>query len=192
MGSLRITGGVLKGRRVEVPSGDFEIRPAMDRMRESLFSILGALDGRSFLDLFSGSGVIGLEAASRGASPVECVERDRGKRALLIRNVSMASERIEVHCVPVERFVARAERRYDIIFADPPFPYAFKSELVAAIAEKRLLQPGGTLLLHFPAEEEPVKEAGGLSAVDEREYGRSRVRFYKAAEGCEAPGAEIP
>lgn len=180
MGALRVSGGVLRGRKAEVPAGSLEIRPAMDRMRESLFGILGPLDGKSFLDLFSGSGIIALEASSRGASPVECVERDRDKRAVLIRNVSIAPERIEVHCVPVERYIARALRRFDLVFADPPFPYAFKAELASSIAERKLLEPGGLFLMHYPSEETLPEAPAGLTVIDEREYGRSRVRFYRA------------
>jgi 16S rRNA (guanine(966)-N(2))-methyltransferase RsmD len=82
---MRITGGTLKGRRIEVPRGI--IRPAMDRMRESIFAVLGDLSGLSFLDIFSGSGIIALEAASRGAGPVEAVEMDPHKRKTLIKNV---------------------------------------------------------------------------------------------------------
>ena len=74
---MRITGGAYCGRIIELPESSMEIRPAMDRMRESVFAILGDLTGLSFLDLFSGSGIIALEAASRGAHPVVCVERDR-------------------------------------------------------------------------------------------------------------------
>ncbi|MBU0928758.1 MAG: 16S rRNA (guanine(966)-N(2))-methyltransferase RsmD [Spirochaetes bacterium] len=181
MGGLRITGGTLKGRRIEVPKGDFEIRPAMDRMRESLFSILGPLDGRSFLDMFSGSGIIALEAASRGASPVACVERDRAKLGLLIRNVSIAPERIDCHCVPVERFVVRCERAYSVVFCDPPFPYSHKSDLIRSIADGGLVEPGGLLLIHYPSEDTLPQSHGSLSAIDERSYGRSTVRFYKRA-----------
>lgn len=182
MSGLRITGGTLKGRRIEVPKGDFEIRPAMDRMRESLFSILGPLDGRSFLDLFSGSGIIALEAASRGASPVACVERDRGKLGLLIQNVSMAVERIDCHCVPVERFVLRCERAYSVVFCDPPFPYAHKADLVRSIADHGLVEPGGLLLIHYPSEETLPQSHGNLVMSDEREYGRSVVRFYQRSK----------
>ena len=72
---MRITGGELKGRIIKCPDGI--IRPAMDRMRESVFAVLGPLNGASFLDLFSGSGTIAIEAVSRGASSVELVEKDR-------------------------------------------------------------------------------------------------------------------
>lgn len=190
-GGLRITGGILKGRRIEVPKGDFEIRPAMDRMRESLFSILGPLQGRSFLDLFSGSGIIALEAASRGASPVACVERDRAKLGLLIQNVSIAPERIDCRCVPVERFVLRCERSYSVVFCDPPFPYAHKAELVRSIADRALVEPGGLLLIHYPSEDTLPESHGSLAMSDEREYGRSIVRFYtRSAEPSRVNGPE--
>jgi 16S rRNA (guanine(966)-N(2))-methyltransferase RsmD len=175
---LRITGGTLKGRRIDVPKGDFEIRPAMDRMRESLFSILGPLEGLSFLDLFAGSGIIALEAASRGATPVHCVERDRDKLGLLIKNVSLSSQRIQCHCVPVERFILRSERSFSIIFCDPPFPYAHKADMIRSIAEKRILEPGGRLLVHYPAEDTLPDSCLDLVSTDERSYGRSIVRFY--------------
>lgn len=179
MGGLRVTGGRYRGRVVEVPRGDFEIRPAMDRMRESLFSILGDLSGASFLDLFSGSGIIGIEAASRGASPVVCVERDRAKLSTLIRNVSIADERIDCHCVPVERFLQRCDRRFSVIFCDPPFPYEYKAALVESIAARGLLEDGGRLLMHYPSENALPDAAGDVYMEDEREYGRSVVRFYR-------------
>lgn len=179
MSGLRITGGAYRGRVVEVPKGPYEIRPAMDRMRESLFSILGDLSGLSFLDLFSGSGIIALEAASRGAAPVACVERDRAKLSTLIRNVSIAEERIDCHCIPVERFVKRCERRWSLVFCDPPFPYAHKAGLIESIAEAGLVEPGGRLLMHYPSEDGLPESAGDLAMEDEREYGRSVVRFYR-------------
>ena len=179
MGGLRITGGTLKGLHLEVPKGPWEIRPAMDMMRESLFSILGNLAERSFLDLFSGSGIMALEAASRGAYPIECVERDRAKLRTLIRNVSMADRRIQCHCVPVERFILRCQGTFSVIFCDPPFPYEFKTALIESIAEKHILAPEGLLLIHYPAENSLPVSAGDLFMVDERVYGRSKVRFYQ-------------
>ena len=85
--TMRITGGKYCGRKVIIPTGELEIRPAMDRMRDSLFAILGPLDGASFCDLFSGSGCVGLEAASRGASVVHLVEMDRAKREVMEKNI---------------------------------------------------------------------------------------------------------
>ncbi|MBP7263407.1 MAG: RsmD family RNA methyltransferase [Spirochaetia bacterium] len=183
MGGLRITGGMYRGRVVEVPTGPYDIRPAMDRMRESIFSVLGDLSGRSFLDLFSGSGIMALEAASRGARPISCVERDRAKLPVLIRNVSIASDqRIHCRCMPVERFILRCDERFSVVFCDPPFPYAHKTALVESVSSRGLVEPGGLLLIHYPAEDTLPELSGDLASVDIREYGRSRVRLYRRAE----------
>ena len=176
---MRITGGKYLGRSVDVPKGGLEIRPAMDRMRESVFAVLGDLSGLSFLDLFSGSGIIALEAASRGAAPVACVEKDPGKFALLLRNVSIAEERIQCKSMPVERFMLRNKQAFSIVFLDPPFPYRFRAQLLASLAEGPSLASGGLALIHFPAEDRPPDTIGALTIEDEREYGRSRVRFYR-------------
>lgn len=90
---MRITGGKLKGRTTEVPGGKMAIRPAMDRMRESIFDIIGPeLEGKSFLDLFSGSGTIAIEAVSHGAASVSLCEMDRAKAKTVLKNVAMTEE----------------------------------------------------------------------------------------------------
>jgi 16S rRNA (guanine(966)-N(2))-methyltransferase RsmD len=176
---LRITGGKYCGRTIEVPKGRLEIRPAMDRMRESVFAVLGDLSGLSFLDLFSGSGIIALEAASRGASPVACIEKDPDKFAILLKNVRIAEERIECKSMPVERFLLRNKASYQVIFCDPPFPYRFRAELLAKLAGGPALAQGGLVLVHFPHEDPLPDSLGSLVLEDEREYGRSIVKFYR-------------
>lgn len=185
---MRITGGRYRGRRIRIEQGSLDIRPAMDRMRESVFGILGDLTGLSFLDLFSGSGIIALEAASRGASPVACVEKDRAKFPLLLENVSLAEERIECHSMPVERFLLRTGSSFDIVFCDPPFPYRFRADLLDRLAGGSCLSPGGLVLLHFPKEERLARRHGSLSLADERSYGRSIVRFYRKEMKITEPG----
>jgi len=148
-------------------------------MRESVFAVLGDLSGLSFLDLFSGSGIIALEAASRGASPVACVEKDPAKFPVLLRNVSIASERIECKSMPVERFLLRNKTPYSIVFCDPPFPYQYRADLLRSLAEGPSSAPGGLVVLHFPIEDRPPETVGELELEDEREYGRSHVRFYR-------------
>jgi 16S rRNA (guanine966-N2)-methyltransferase len=180
---MRITGGKYRGRIVEVPKGPLEIRPAMDKMRESVFAILGDLSGLSFLDLFSGSGTIVIEAASRGAFPLACVEKDPAKFPVLLRNVSIADERIECKSMPVERFILRNKKSYSIVFCDPPFPYRFRAELLESLAQGPTLAPGGLLLIHYPHEDPLPDSLPLLSLEDEREYGRSIVRFYRKVQG---------
>lgn len=172
---MRITGGMLKGRIAAVPPG--EIRPAMDRMRESVFSVLGDLHGLSFLDIFSGSGIIALESVSRGASPVEAVEKDPVKRRTLLKNVSMSPVRISCRFMAAELYVKRAKSSFDIIFCDPPFPYRFKGDLLRAIAASPLVRPGSRILLHRPRED-AIGEIDKLPLVMSKVYGRSIVDFF--------------
>ncbi|MDR0314067.1 MAG: RsmD family RNA methyltransferase [Treponema sp.] len=174
---MRITGGSLKGRQVKVPNG--VIRPAMDKMRESVFAILGDLSGLSFLDLFSGSGIIALEAASRGAEYVEAVETDPIKRKILLENVQISSVRINCRFMPVELYVKRAKRPFDLIFCDPPFSYQYKWDLISNICSSTLVKEDTLVLLHRPREDRPEKAFPGIIQVDYREYGRSIVIFYK-------------
>ena len=185
---MRVTGGRYRGRTVECPKGI--IRPAMDRMRESLFAILGDLSGLSFLDLFSGSGVIGIEAASRGAFPVMLVEKDPGKRITIQKNISFVETEIRLQIMPVERFVKSWRQAFDFVFLDPPFRYDYKDELLGMLARSRLLKPGTQVLLHYPDEERRPERIGPLVLRDRREYGRSIVLFYEAEEPVPGPIAD--
>ncbi|MDR2901025.1 MAG: RsmD family RNA methyltransferase [Treponema sp.] len=173
---MRITGGILCGRQVEVPDG--VIRPAMDRMRESIFSILQDLNGKSFLDVFSGSGIIALEAASRGADPIEAVEMDPLKRKTILQNVAISPVKIQCRFMAAELYIKRAKRSFDYIFCDPPFPYKFKWDLVKKISESPLMVPGSRLLIHRPREDYYDGTFESLEHIDKREYGRSIVDFY--------------
>ena len=140
---MRITGGLLKGRITECPDGRMAIRPAMDRMRESIFDILDpALKGKSFLDLFSGSGTIAIEAVSHGATNVTLCEMDKAKAKTILQNISMTEKelgiKIECHFIAVELFLKRCKNQYDYIFFDPPFPYKFRKELLEDRKSTRL------------------------------------------------------
>jgi len=173
---LRITGGLLCGRQVAVPSGD--IRPSMDRMRESVFSCLGDLSGLSFLDIFTGSGIIALEAASRGAINIEAVEQDKLKRKILLENVSISPIRINCRFMPAELYIKRAKTSFNIIFLDPPFPYIFKWELVLNITLSELVINNTKILIHRPRQDYLKTDILNLERTDSREYGRSVVDFF--------------
>lgn len=151
----------------------------MDRMRESLFSILGPLSGAAFLDLFSGSGCVGIEAASRGASPVTLVESDRRKKRIILENISFVHEDIRLKLLPAERFIRLTEGPYDYIYADPPFPMEKKGRLIHLVEEKRILPEGGLFIIHYPDNETLPDSVGALVLKDQRKYGRSMLRFYQ-------------
>ncbi|HNP92377.1 MAG TPA: 16S rRNA (guanine(966)-N(2))-methyltransferase RsmD [Rectinema sp.] len=176
---MRITGGEYSGRIVKVPEGDLRIRPSMDRMRQSVFDVLGDLLGYSFLDLFAGSGILGLEAASRGASPVVCVEKDRKKFPVLLQNAAMAKPAVFCKAMPAETFIMRNKQAFDIIFLDPPFDYRFKLQLLERLDRSSSIHDGSLVLIHFPREDNLPQEISGLRCYDMRIFGRSIVHFYR-------------
>ncbi len=177
---MRITGGALKGRTIVCPDGI--IRPAMDKMRESFFSILGPLEGKSFLDMFSGSGIIALEASSRGAQRVVLCEKDKIKVDTLLNNVKMSEvdlgKKIECKFMAVELFLKRCKDNFDIIFFDPPFPYKYHEDLVKIVDSRKLLHKDGVLLIHRPQERKMAEKIGSLTKKDTRIYGHSILEFY--------------
>jgi len=186
-GLLRISGGSLRGRTIRVPPGI--IRPAMDRMRESVFAVLGGLNGASFLDLFSGSGIIALEAASRGASRIDAVESDPGKRKTLIANAGLSPVRINCHFMAVELYIRNNSRNsggnsgsacqaFDYIFCDPPFSYKYKEEMTLSIGLSALMSENTLLLIHRPKPERIYGDGKTLELQETRLYGTSAVDFF--------------
>ena len=177
---MRITGGELKGRVIKCPDGI--IRPAMDRMRESVFAILGDLDGKSWLDLFSGSGTIAIEAVSRGSKNVQLCEKDKIKVKQILENVSVTEKELGViigcHFMAVELFLKRCKDTFDYIFLDPPFPYKYRLDLLKIIEKRKLVNAGGYVMIHFPEEDSLPEKIGCLELKDKRSYGRSIVHFY--------------
>jgi 16S rRNA (guanine966-N2)-methyltransferase len=121
----RIIGGSAGGRRIDTPRGT-STRPSSDRVREALFSAIesrtGSLDGLRFLDLYAGSGAVGLEAASRGAGPVLLVEGDRRTSLITRRNARDLDLEVDVSVADVEQLLRQpATLSFDVIFADPPY-----------------------------------------------------------------------
>ena len=176
---MRITGGKYVRRIITCPPG--EIRPAMDRMRESLFAILGDLSGLSFLDLFSGSGCVAIEAASRGAEPVHLVEMDRGKKATIEKNLSIIEESNRLFTMDVFRFLSTGAYSYSIVYADPPFPIENKVSILENVDKNNTVKDDGIFIIHIPKEDRKLWEnrIGSFTLIDERKYGRSILLFYR-------------
>lgn len=143
----RIVGGAAGGRRLRMPSGR-GTRPTSDRVREGLFSSLGGvLDGKSFLDLYAGSGAVGLEAASRGAAPVVLVERDAKALGVLRVNVAtLGLASVSVRGEPVASYLRRVDesqppQQFDVVFIDPPYTDPV-DEVLQLVAERWLADDG--------------------------------------------------
>lgn len=131
---MRVIAGAYKGRRLHAPPGS-RTRPTADRVREALFSMLGDVSGAAVLDLFAGSGALGIEALSRGAASAVFVERDARAVAAIERNLAaVEAPETTVRRQDVLRFLAAEGGRYDLVFLDPPYDSA--SALAEPLSER--------------------------------------------------------
>ena len=154
---MRIIAGSLKGRRLATPTWE-GLRPTSDKLRETLFNVLGArVDGAHVLDLFAGTGAVGLEALSRGASSVAGVESDRRAVALVERNLAACGRTADytIHSGDVLTILAQLKpaRAFDIVFLDPPYAFTRTRDVLAAAAT--YLSPEGVLVLERATRVEP-------------------------------------
>jgi 16S rRNA (guanine966-N2)-methyltransferase len=129
---VRVVAGEFRGRRLAAPRGA-RTRPTADRVREALFSMLGDVSGARVLDLYAGSGALGIEALSRGAESAVFVERDPRAVAVIERNLASLGLEQEVHRQDAVRFLTRGAGTYDLVFCDPPYDSA--SRLAGPLAE---------------------------------------------------------
>ena len=144
--TLRIIGGSWRSRVIRFADSP-DLRPTPDRVRETLFNWLGQdLTGRVCLDLFAGSGALGFEALSRGATRVVMVERDREACLVLKENAALlGAQGLTIECADALEFVARASARFDVIFLDPPFRRGVAAELWQRLPD--CLAAGGVVYL---------------------------------------------
>jgi len=185
---MRIIGGRAKGRRIAVPPG-YTVRPTSDRIKEALFNILGPLEGQTFLDLYAGTGSVGLEALSRGARQVVFVERIPSLVAALKRNLEVFGfsggyEIIASDIGPAFSRMVEKELQFDVIFADPPYRKGQIARTVDLLNfHVSLLAPGGVAILQRAREEPLVIEGDqGMTLVDERKYGDTLLSFMRHSE----------
>jgi 16S rRNA (guanine966-N2)-methyltransferase len=130
---MRVVAGEFKGRPLRMPRGA-RTRPTADKVREALFSILGDVSGARVLDLFAGSGALGIEALSRGAAGAVFVERDPRAVDAIHRNLEAVGAEAEVRRQDVLRFLASYEGRFDLVLIDPPYDFAVR--LAGPLAER--------------------------------------------------------
>ena len=178
---MRIVAGSRKGHRIAAPKGE-TTRPTSDRVRESAFALIGPIEGAAVLDLFAGSGALGLEAMSRGASSCVFVERDREACRVIQANL----ERLRLTGAAVEnRDVASAlrdararQRSFDLVLVDPP--YGEWKEHVAALTEflPELVRQGGLVVVETADRVEPELP---LDLVTARRYGSARITVFATA-----------
>lgn len=187
----RIIAGRARGRRLTMP-GHHQTRPTTDRVREALFSALvswtdgqglgpeRALESFSVLDLYAGSGAVGLEAASRGAGPVWLVEADRRTADLARANAAALGLAARVHAAKVETFLATGTAHgFDLLWADPPYDLAPEAldAVVARAVEGGWLAPHGLVVVERSSRTPPPGWPDALGERWERRYGETTLHF---------------
>jgi 16S rRNA (guanine(966)-N(2))-methyltransferase RsmD len=174
---VRVTGGRLGGRVLRPPQG--ALRPTSDRVREAIFARLGLAGGARVLDLYAGTGALGIEALSRGAARAVFVER--APRCLALLRANLASLGLEAAARVVRGDARRAVRRlgqagerFDLVLLDPPYDSGEAPLALAALAEAAIVAPEGVLVVET-AKRHPLPPVDGLLRLDERRYGDTLV-----------------
>lgn len=180
---MRIVAGKFRGKQLNSPSDD-SIRPTADRVRESMFNILGSrlgpvLEGKRVLDLFAGTGALGLEALSRGASHVTFVDVGAESRGLIRDHIQAFG------VAGITKLLRRDATglgtpgtfgQFDLVFLDPPYAQGLGEKALVELAGNGWLKPGATLVWEESVDV-PVTVPAGFELDDEREYGAAAVRF---------------
>jgi len=190
-GTLRVISGRFRGRKLgAAPPG---VRPTSDRVRESVFARLGSPPGVRVLDLFAGSGALGIEAISRGAKSLVSVERSGRVVAALQRSLEKLGIEEGVRVLRMDargaiRHLAGRGDRFDLVFADPPYDAVDEAEKVLALlAQSGLLTPDAVVVVEC-SKRHPVPPIPGLVEEDERIYGDTLVRWLVPEDPTQATG----
>jgi 16S rRNA (guanine966-N2)-methyltransferase len=176
---VRVVAGIARGRRLVAPKGD-ATRPTGDRVREAAFNLIGPIDGATVLDLYAGSGALGLEALSRGAGRAVFVERDRDAVRAIERNLDklrLAGTILRQDAVTALAAEASAGRKYDLVLVDPP--YGMYPDVQAKLARylPSVLSEDGVVVVETDARLEPELP---LRQRTTRKYGQARITVFEA------------
>ena len=181
----RVIGGSSRGIPLLTPKG-METRPTADKVKEALFSILQTrMDECSFLDLFSGSGQVGIEAASRGAKEAVLLESSPKALAIIRKNIEKARLSDKVHLMGMDVFrgldeLGRKKQVFDIIYMDPPYDLVedFLKKTAALVAKYNLLKPGGLLIVEHKSTDSLEQNVINLTFSRRCKYGMTMITFY--------------
>lgn len=179
---LRVIGGSLGGRNLKGPPRT-GVRPTTDRVREALFQILGEdfLEDLRVLDLYSGTGALGIEALSRGASWCDFVEADSKAADVIRENLTRTAllDVAKVYPVPVARAIPRLTPAYGLVVADPPYEYDRAKEELAQVIAQGLLAQDGILAVEHAQRTIWPDALGDRKQLTSRRYGDTRITLYR-------------
>lgn len=179
---MRIITGTMRGKKLITLEGE-AVRPTSDRVKEALFDILQfRIEGRRFLDLFAGSGQIGLEALSRGAKEAVLVDSSRASQQVMEKNVKAVGFDGRARLVPMDfaAFLHSDTSTYDIAFLDPPYRKGLLQQALPLVAER--MNPGGIILCEHPRDEELPEVVGDFVQYRQYRYGKIMLTSFCRAE----------
>jgi 16S rRNA (guanine966-N2)-methyltransferase len=190
---VRIVAGSRKGHRITAPKGA-DTRPTADRVREAAFSLIGPVEDMAVLDLFAGSGAMGIEALSRGAARAVFVESDRAAADAIERNLQKVrltgAAIVRAEALTALAAEAASDRRYDLVLVDPPYEMFSSVQPGLARYLPALLEPGALVVVETAAAEEPELP---LPKRTSRRYGSARLTvFERESEGQSLEGDDPP
>ena len=178
---MRVISGRAKGVVLKTPDG-MQTRPTADRVKEALFSILQfELPGTKVLDLFGGTGQLGIEALSRGAKSAVFVDAADAPCRLIRENLRRAKMESEARVVRADylKFLSQCREKFDIIFLDPPYAEVFLENAIKKISEIDILQSGGIIVSERPVEKELYLEISGFSRSKDYKYGKTLITLFR-------------
>lgn len=179
---MRIIAGERRGKKLLALEGE-QVRPTTNMVKEALFNILQfGIEGRRFLDLFAGSGQIGLEALSRGAAEAVFVDASRDSIRIIQKNVEACGfgNRARVAASSFESYLRGERGRFDIAFIDPPYTAGLLGRALELTAER--MNPGGVIICEHGSREEPPERAGAFVKRKTYPYGRTALTAYEPLE----------
>lgn len=181
---MRIIGGKARGTKLYTLEGD-NTRPTLDRVKESLFNIIQRdIPESIFLDLFSGSGAIGLEAVSRGAKKAILCDKSKDAINIIKKNIEKTHfrEQIELYQLPFEKLLNdKIKEKIDIIYIDPPYKTDFVYNAIKIILDKNLINDDSIVIIETDEEQRVINQIKELNVevVNQRQYGRAHLIFVK-------------
>jgi 16S rRNA (guanine(966)-N(2))-methyltransferase RsmD len=178
---MRIISGEFRGRRLDTLPG-LNTRPTSEKAKEALFSIIQfEIEGRKVLDLFAGSGQLGLEALSRGARECVFVEADRAAAAIVKANIERceAGDRAKLLNADFRSALRRSNDPYDIIFIDPPYESAYREEALGLIDKFDILSETGIIIIESDKRSDMPETVGKLIRGRQYLYGKTRLTLYR-------------
>ncbi len=191
---MNIIAGRFRGKKLKAPKG-LDTRPVLARVREAMFNVIGDVGGLSFLDLFAGTGAVGIEALSRGAEKASFVERGDRQCSVIRENLASTfpgSRLIRSDCLKALKHMAETGEKFDIIFADPPYDKGLSQKTVTAVFKYGLLEENGILALTVRNSETMPDSVTGAQEIFNRRYGDTKLIIYgltkpESVEECNPP-----